>query len=111
MHISLKVSKIINRGIGNEWHYKAKKVITAPIFSVSNRYNSSRHSNTVQKAGLDSKATTSIYRSESKKGKYTLVTEVNDATYEDYTEDNTKSYYYKIKVTVKSGKKFIQLKI
>ena len=82
---------------------KAKKA--TPVFTASNHFNASTYSNTVQIAGLDSNATTSIYRSESKKGKYTLVAEVNAATYEDYIQDNSKTYYYKIKVTVKSGKK------
>ena len=82
---------------------KASK--TYPIFTASNNFDGSTWSNRIQIAGLDSNATTAIYRAESKSGEYKLLTKVNDSVYIDELKDADKTYYYKIRAYVKSGKK------
>ena len=78
---------------------------TTPVFSASNEYNGSTYSSSIQLAGFDSSATTYIYRAGSKSGAYKLIKKVKAATYVDQMLKTGKTYYYKIKVSVKSGKK------
>ena len=61
-------------------------------------------SGSIEISGLDPTALTKIYRARSKKGKYKLIKTVSASSYID-TPMKKGSYYYKIKVTVKSGNK------
>lgn len=72
---------------------------TTPQFTVRTATSGS-----IEISGLDPSVTTKIYRAKSKKGKYKLIKTVNASS---FTDRLTKKglYYYKIRVTFKSGKK------
>ena len=78
---------------------KAAVKRTTPKFTVKTVSSAS-----VEISGLDPTATTKIYRARTKNGKYKLIKTVNESSYID-APLKTGSYYYKIQVTVKSGRK------
>lgn len=82
---------------------KAKKIV--PAFTATNEYDGSTWYHQIQIAGMDSNATTTIFRATSKNGKYKQVKKISKATFVDYLEETNKTYYYKIQVTITSGNK------
>ncbi len=66
-------------------------------------------SGSIEISGLDPTALTRIYRASSKKGKYRLIKTVNESSFID-TPMRAGAYYYKIQVTVQSGKKLYSTK-